>query len=479
MAPMVYFLAKFPYQEMEELHMRTLFKGGTLISGSGTKRADILVEGEKITAIERSFKECAADTTVDVSGCLLLPGFIDAHTHFALDAASITPADDFTTGSRTALRGGTTTVIDSACPDRGESLHKGLALWHQKADSKTLCDYSFHMTIRDWNASIRGELLDMFKRGISSFEMHMAGPDLMLGDRDLYWALKELRSLGGLCTIHCQNAGVIDGMIAECKAAGALGPSNYPLTHPPYLEAEAVNRLLRIGQAANCPVVILHLTNQESLNEVEQARRGGQRVYAETCPQYLLLDEQVYFDPDCSIAARYVCAPPLRAPSAQGDLWRPLRLGQIQAVSSEHCSFTLAPKELGREDFTKIPAGLPGAETRGELIYSYGVAKKRISISQMCKVLSENPAKLYGLFPRKGIFRPGSDADIVVYDPGASHVIRADDCVANADYNPYEGFVTAGGIRQVWLRGTLRVESGRILDEAPGGTFMVRGKCSL
>ena len=458
--------------------MRTLFKGGTVVSGTGTKRADLLIENEKIVESGRNLK-ADADKVVDVTGCFLFPGFIDAHTHFDLDVCNTTTADDFYTGSRAALRGGTTTVIDFACPNKGESLHYGLDLWHKKADGRTFCDYGFHMTIDDWNESIRAELPDMFAKGVSSFKMYMTYPAMMVGDRDMYWALKELKSLGGLCGVHCENAGVIDGMIAERKNSGQFSPACHPLTRPPYLEAEAVSRLLRIAQAAEAPVVIVHLTNQEALKEVQHARDRGQKVYVETCPQYLLLDDSVYFNEDYSQAARYVCAPPIRDKSQQALLWKALRRGDIQTISTDHCSFTLEQKDAGREDFTKIPGGLPGVETRGELIYSYGVAAKRISAQRMCLALSENPARMYGLFPRKGHLRPGADADIVVYDPGASHVIRADDCVANVDYNPYEGFVTAGGIRQVWLRGNLAVENGKVLDETPQGRYMARGKCSL
>ncbi len=458
--------------------MRTLFKGGTIVSAGGGRRADLAVEGEKIIAVGRSLAG-EFDRIMDVSGCLLFPGFIDAHTHFDLDVANTTTADDFFTGSRAALRGGTTTVIDFACPNKGESLHYGLDLWHQKADGRTFCDYGFHMTIDDWNESIRAELPDMFAQGISSFKMYLTYPAMMTSDKEIYFALKELRRLGGVCGFHCENAGVIDALIAERKAAGKLSPASHPLTRPAYLEAEAVSRLLRIAQAAACPVIIVHLTNEDALDEVARARKRGQSVYVETCPQYLLLDESVYFQEDYSAAARYVCAPPIRDKSQQDVLWRGLRRGTIQTISTDHCSFTLAQKDMGRSDFTKIPGGLPGVETRGELIYSFGVAKRRISLGRMCLALAENPAKLYGLFPRKGTLRPGSDADIVVYDPGASHVIQASDCAANVDYNPYEGFVTAGGIRQVWLRGALAVENGTVLDETPRGQYLARGKCSL
>ena len=327
--------------------MRTLFKGGTVVSGTGTKRADLLIENEKIVESGRNLK-ADADKVVDVTGCFLFPGFIDAHTHFDLDVCNTTTADDLYTGSRAALRGGTTTVIDFACPNKGESLHYGLDLWHKKADGRTFCDYGFHMTIDDWNESIRAELPDMFAKGISSFKMYMTYPAMMVGDRDMYWALKELKSLGGLCGVHCENAGVIDGMIAERKNSGQFSPACHPLTRPPYLEAEAVSRLLRIAQAAEAPVVIVHLTNQEALKEVQHARDRGQKVYVETCPQYLLLDDSVYFNEDYSQAARYVCAPPIRDKSQQALLWKALRRGDIQTISTDHCSFTLEQKDAGR-----------------------------------------------------------------------------------------------------------------------------------
>ena len=458
--------------------MKTLLRGGTVVSGKATRRADVLIDGEKVVQVGRALSSPGAEA-VDVSGMLLFPGFIDAHTHFDLDVAGTTTADDFTTGSRAALRGGTTTVIDFACPNKGETLAHGLELWHQKADGRTFCDYGFHMTIDDWNDGIRAEIPDMFAAGVTSFKMYLTYPAMMVGDGAVYSALKRIKAYGGICGVHCENAGVIDAMIAEKKAAGRLGPSSHPLTRPDFLEAEAVSRLLRVAQAAECPIVIVHLTNEAALAEVETARKRGQKIYVETCPQYLLLDDSVYFNPDYSMAARYVCAPPLRSKADQRRLWKALRRNEIQTVSTDHCSFTLAQKDLGREDFTKIPGGLPGVETRGELLYSAGVAQKKITLSQMARLLSENPARLYGLFPRKGVIRRGSDADIVVYDPHASHVIMAADCAANVDYNPYEGFVTSGGIHQVYLRGRRVVERGAVLPQVPEGKYLARGKNSL
>lgn len=457
--------------------MKYLFKNGTVVSGRGTRRADVLVEDEKILQVARGISDPLA-RTVDVTGKLLLPGFIDAHTHFDLDVCNTTTADDFDSGTRSAIRGGTTTVVDFACPNKGESLHYGLDLWHKKADGNCWCDYGFHMTIDDWNEDIEREIDDMYAAGISSFKMYMTYPAMMIGDEAMYKALKKLKEKGGICGVHCENSGVINALIAEKRAAGATGVASHPETRPDYLEAEAVGRLLRIAQAVDIPVVIVHLTNAAALAEVHAARRRGQKVYVETCPQYLVLDDSVYYNEDYSRAARYVCAPPLRKSADCRALWAGLRRGEIQTVSTDHCSFTLEQKEAGRGDFTRIPGGLPGVEARGELVYSFGVATRKISLAAMCRVLSENPAKLYGMFPRKGVIAPGADADIVVYDPRADHILRAEDMVSRAGYTPYEGFVTRGSIAQVWLRGRLMVEDGQVVGDRMG-QYILRGKNTL
>ena len=457
--------------------MKYLFKNGTVVSGRGTRRADVLVEDEKILQVARGISDPLA-RTVDVTGKLLLPGFIDAHTHFDLDVCSTTTADDFDSGTRSAIRGGTTTVVDFACPNKGESLHYGLDLWHKKADGNCWCDYGFHMTIDDWNEDIEREIDDMYAAGISSFKMYMTYPAMMIGDEAMYKALKKLKEKGGICGVHCENSGVINALIEEKRAAGATGVASHPETRPDYLEAEAVGRLLRIAQAVDIPVVIVHLTNAAALAEVHAARRRGQKVYVETCPQYLVLDDSVYYNEDYSRAARYVCAPPLRKSADCRALWAGLRRGEIQTVSTDHCSFTLEQKEAGRGDFTRIPGGLPGVEARGELVYSFGVATRKISLAAMCRVLSENPAKLYGMFPRKGVIAPGADADIVVYDPRADHILRAEDMVSRAGYTPYEGFVTRGSIAQVWLRGRLMVEDGQVVGDRMG-QYILRGKNTL
>ena len=457
--------------------MKVLFKGGTVVSGHGTRHADVLVDGEKITAIGRNLSSPDA-RIINVTGKLLMPGFIDAHTHFDLEVAGTVTADDFTSGSRAALRGGTTTVIDFACPNKGETLGCGLQKWRKKAEGRTCCDYSFHMTIDDWNDGIEAELDDMYAAGISSFKMYMTYPAMMLDDGTIYHVLKKLKEKGGICGVHCENSPVIDALIAEKKAAGELGVLSHPQTRPDYLEAEAVSRLLRIAQAADAPIIIVHLSTAAALHEVEAARKRGQTVYVETCPHYLLLDESQYESEDWDRAASFVCAPPLRKEGNQAALWRGLRRGEIQTVSTDHCSFTPEQKRMGKDDFTAIPGGLPGVETRGELMYTYGVTTRLISLAAMCKVLSENPARLYGLYPRKGTISVGSDADIVVYDPQGESTLHGEDLLSSAGYTPFEGFEITGNIDQVWLRGKLAAKNGGVTSEC-NGQFIPRGKNML
>lgn len=456
--------------------MKKLFKGGTIINAGGRITADILVDGEKIVKIGENLN-CDDAQTIDVSGKLLFPGFIDAHTHFDLDVCNTTTADDFYTGGKSALRGGTTMVIDFACPNKGETLQYGLDLWHKKADGKTACDYGFHMTIDDWNEGIIEELPEMFEQGISSFKMYMTYPAMMIGDEAMFKALRKMKELGGIAGVHCENAGVIDALIAEHKAEGKLAPASHPECRPSILEAEAISRLLKMAEVADVPVVIVHLSSAAGLREVEAARKRGQKVYVETCPHYLLLDDSLYSLPDFE-GAKYICAPPLRKSEDAEALWEAVKDGAVQTISTDHCSFTLRQKDAGRDDFTKIPGGMPGVETRGVLLYTYGVAKGRISAEKMVEVLSEAPAKLYGAYPRKGVLAEGSDADIVVYDPNGSTRISAADQVCNVDYAPYEGYEIAGHISQVYLRGKLSVNEGEVLEDR-GGRYISRGKSCL
>ena len=447
--------------------MKHLLKGGLVVGGSGPVRADVLIDGEQVAAVGLNLDNMAQQIT-DVTGMLLFPGFIDGHTHFDLDVCNTTTADDFYSGSRSALRGGTTTIVDFACPNKGESLRHGLDLWHQKADGKAACDYGFHMTIDDWNPDIRRELPAMFDEGISTFKMYMTYPAMMIGDRDMFSAMEALRDLGGLAGYHCENSGVIDALIAQYLSTGDTGPGAHPLSRPAAAEAEAVSRLLRLAEIAETPVIIVHLSTAAALEEVRAARRRGQTVFVETCPHYLLLQDDVYFQEDYSQAARYVCAPPIREIGNQAALLYGLANGEIQTIATDHCSFTLQQKDAGRGDFTKIPGGLPGVETRGLLAYSLLVGGHVLSVGQLAQVLAENPAKLYGMWPRKGVIAPGSDADIVVYDPKADTVITAEGQESRAGYTPFEGFQTCGSIHSVYLRGSLAVDKGVVLAGSHG-----------
>ena len=408
--------------------MKYLLKNGTVVSGSSSEQLDVLTEDEKIIKVARDIQDEEA-TVIDVTGKLLFPGFIDGHTHFDLEVAGTVTADDFETGTRAAILGGTTFVIDYASQDKGgHTLKEGLERWHQKADGKCSCDYSFHMSIVEWNDRTEQEVHDMIDAGITSFKLYMTYPAMIVNDRDLYKILKKLGQCGCFAGVHCENAGVIDALIDDAHKEGRFGPENHPLVRPDTMEAEAVHRLLVIAKEADAPVMVVHLTNQKAYEEVIAARKNGQTIYAETCPQYLLLDDSVYSKPDFQ-GAVYVCAPPIRKKEDQECLWKALADGEIQTVATDQCSFTLAQKALGKDDFTKIPGGLPGVQTRGTLLYTYGVETGKITREQMCALLSENPARLYGVYPRKGVIRPGSDADIVVLDPEEKSNFRKDPCL--------------------------------------------------
>ena len=457
--------------------MKYLLKNGTVVSGEKSEKLDVLVDGEKIVNVGKDLEAGDAEV-IDVEGKLLFPGFIDGHTHFDLEVAGTVTADDFETGTRAALLGGTTLVIDYASQDKGgHTLKEGLDKWHKKADGKCSCDYSFHMSIVEWNDETETEVQDMIDHGITSFKLYMTYPAMIVNDCDMYKILKKLGECGCFAGVHCENAGVIDALISEAKKEGRLGPENHPLVRPDTMEAEAVHRLLVIAKEANAPVMVVHLTNKKAYEEVMNARKNGQEVYAETCPQYLLLEDSVYSKPDFG-GAVYVCAPPIRKKEDQDCLWKALADEEIQTVATDQCSFTLAQKALGKDDFTKIPGGLPGVQTRGTLLYTYGVKTGKITQEQMCKVLCENPAKLYGVYPNKGAITAGSDADIVVLDPAKESVISAATHAYNTDNNPFEGFKLECGIDKVFLRGNLAVEEGKLVKEKLG-KYIARGKKQL
>lgn len=447
--------------------MKRLIKNGILVNGEKSGPGDVLLDGEKILCVAESMDDSLADEVVDVKGKLVFPGFIDVHTHFDLEVSGTVTADDFKTGTKAALAGGTTTVVDFATQNKGETLKEALANWHRKADGKSSCDYGFHMAISDWNEDVKAEIGDMMEAGVTTFKLYMTYPAMRLNDGEIYEVLKALDERGGIAGVHCENADLIDAFIREAKAKGELDADSHPRVRPAEMEAEAVHRLLVAAEKADTPVMVVHLTCEEAYREIETARERGQIVYAETCPQYLLMDDSLYAQGG-SEAAKYVISPPLRKAKDQECLWKALKEGKIQTVSTDHCSFTTKQKAMGREDFTRIPNGMPGVETRGTLMYTYGVKEGRITLEQMCALLCENPAKLYGMYPQKGCIAPGSQADLVILDPEAEDTITVKKQHYNMDYAPFEGTKIKGCIDKVYLHGNLVVDGGEILRENEG-----------
>lgn len=450
--------------------MKVLLKGGSVVSSSKTEQLDVLMEEGKILAVGKGLS--GGDKVEDVSGKLLFPGFIDAHTHFDLHVAGTVTADDFYSGTKAAIRGGTTAIVDFGTQYPGETLEEGLKNWHGKADGKCSCDYGFHMSITDWNPQVSREIDRMAEAGVTSYKLYMTY-DTQVDDKTIYEILKRLKEVNGIAGVHCENSGVIAALQEEAVREGRMGVDSHPATRPAEAEAEAVGRLLRLAQIAEAPVIIVHLTCEESLKEIRAARARGQEVYVETCPQYLLMNDRLYGLPGFA-GARYVIAPPLRKERDQEVLWKGLKEGEIQTVSTDHCSFTTEQKKLGLQDFRKIPGGMPGVETRGILMYSEGVRKGKLTLEEMCALLSENPAKLYGMYPKKGVVAPGSDGDIVVLDPEAEDVITAEDQLQNTDYAPFEGLKVKGRIDTVFLRGIKTVEHRKVVKEL-AGQYVVRG----
>lgn len=457
--------------------MRRLLKGGTIVSGKELRKMDILMDEEhgKICAVAEHIGIEAADVEeVDVSGRLLFPGFIDAHTHFDLEVSNTVTADDFEAGTKAAISGGTTMIIDFATQNRGETLTEALGNWHRKADGKSSCDYGFHMAISDWNEEVSRELDEMIANGVTSFKLYMTYDAMVLNDKCIYQVLKRLKELGGIAGVHCENMGLIEARVEEEKAQGHLDPAAHPKTRPDLAEAEAIDRLLKLAKAADAPVIVVHLSSGAGYQEIKNAREAGQEIYVETCPQYLLMDDSRYSLPEFE-GAKYVCSPPLRKGGDQTRLWNALHKNHIQTVSTDHCSFTLAQKAAGKDDFSKIPNGMPGVENRPVLMYTYGVRAERITLEQMCRLLSENPAKLYGVYPEKGCIAPGSDADIVVWNPDVNWTISVQNQQSAADYSPYEGTPVTGMAEKVYLRGRLASENGKPVEDTLG-TYVKRGK---
>ena len=448
--------------------MRTLISGGIVLSAAGSVQADVLIDGEQIAAVGTSLGP--ADQGIDAGGRYVLPGGVDVHTHMELATPNGMACDDFVTGTRAAACGGTTTIVDYAGHERGESLLAGLARWHARAAGHTHIDYAFHMMISEVNDQVLAELASLADVGVTSIKIFMAYPGVyMIDDAQIYRILREA-GLGILTAVHAENGAVIEELRREYVTAGQTGPRYHAASRPALLEGEATGRLITLAELAGAPVYIAHLSATQALAAVHAARDRGQRVYAETCPQYLFLDEGLLSGPD---GARYVCSPPLRTKTARHALWRGLQRGDLDVVATDHCPFTAAQKARGERDFTLIPNGLHGVEERLVLLYQ-GVVAGHISLARWVELSATGPARLFGLYPRKGAVVPGADADLVVFDPAAEHVLSAAAHHSAADYSVYEGMAVRGRADVVMQRGEVLVDAGGFHGRLGAGQFLRR-----
>ncbi len=461
--------------------MKTLIKNGRVVTAVDDYYGDILVDGEFISLIGKSL-DLAADKVIDAKDKLVIPGGIDAHTHMDMPFGGTTSADDFRTGTLAAAHGGTTTIIDFAIQAKGTSIVDALDTWHAKAQGKASIDYAFHMIVTDLS---KAEHLDEVKRlidreGVTSFKMFMAYPGVLLvDDATIFRAMSLAGARGGLICMHAENGVVINEIISQALAEGRTAPKFHALTRPTKAEAEGVNRSIALAEMAESPVFIVHLSCYDALKKVKEARDAGIPAFAETCPQYLFLDYS-YYEKENFEGAKYVMTPPLREKWNQEELWTGLKMNDLQLVSTDHCPFCFKEqKELGKDDFSKIPNGGPGVENRMSLIYNGGVAQGRISINRFVEITSTSAAKIFGLFPRKGTIAVGSDADIVIFDPKKKMTISAKNHHMNVDYNCYEGMEVVGVTDTVLSRGKLVIENGKYIGKAGDGQFLKRSTVQL
>ena len=454
--------------------MRTLIKGGTIVTAVDRNVGDVLVEEEKISLIGRSI-DVPADKVIDAAGKYVLPGGVDVHTHLDMPFGGTTSADDFHSGTVAAAFGGTTSIVDFAIQYKGQTLHHAWETWMKKAEGKAVIDYGFHMIMTDLNDHVEAEMDALVKQGVTSFKLFMAYRGVfMLDDASIFKALLRSGQNGATICMHAENGDVIDVLVQRALAAGHTAPKYHALTRPPRAEAEATHRAIALAEMADVPIYIVHLSAAEALDMVTEARDRGLPAYAETCPQYLFLSFDNYEEPDFG-GAKYVMSPPLRDRAKQDQLWRGLAFNDLQCVSTDHCPFCLKEqKELGRHDFSKIPNGAPGIETRMSLVYDGGVRTGRISLNRFVELTSTAPAKIFGLFPRKGTIAPGSDADIVIFDPNRTITLSARTLHMKVDYNPYEGRQVTGATDTVLSRGRLVIENGQLAARGGSGSFLKR-----
>src|SRR5436190_3240595 len=456
--------------------MKTLIKNGRVVTAVDDYHGDILIEDERVSVIGANL-QMEADLTIDARGKLVIPGGIDPHTHMELPFGGTTAADDFRTGTIAAAHGGTTSIIDFAVQYKGQSLLEGVDNWHQKAEGKCAIDYGFHLITTELEDRQIEEMYTVMDEGVTSFKLFMAYPGVFLvDDATIFRAMSAAGQRGGLICMHAENGIVINEIIKRALEKGHTAPKYHALTRPTVAEAEGVHRAIAIAEMAESPVYIVHLSCADALNQVREARDRGIPAFAETCPQYLFLSIDDYGE-DFN-GAKYVMTPPLREKWNQAELWKGLKMDDLQVISTDHCPFCMKEqKELGRDDFTKIPNGAPGVENRVPLIYNGGVVENRISLNRFVELTSTAAAKMFGLFPKKGTIAVGSDADIVIFDGKKEQTLSVTSSHMNCDYNAYEGKKIKGVVETVLSRGEVVIDAGDFKGKAGRGQFLKRGTC--
>ncbi len=457
--------------------MSILIKNGRVVTAAETYVADVFIEGEQISAIGKNLSY-QADKVIDATDKLVFPGGIDPHVHLDMPFMGTYSSDDYETGTRAALHGGTTMVIDFILQTQGDSLHNALETWQQKSQGKAISDYSYHMAVTDFNDDVAKEVAQMIEEeGISSFKTFMAYKGaLMIDDGQMVQLMKVVKKHGGIVTVHATNGDMIDSLIAKNRTLGNMSPLYHYLSQPEVTEAEASARFADMLEYTGCPGYIVHMTCEGALNAVRKATQRNQKIFVETCTQYLVLDASLY-ENDFE-GAKWVMSPPLREKKDQTALWSGINQGLVQVVGTDHCPFMWEQKKMGKDDFSKIPNGHPAIEHRMELLFSEGVNKGKISLTKYVELSSTNAAKIFGMYPRKGTIAIGSDADIVIFDPRKEHTISVETHHMNCDYSGYEGQKVTGKTETVILRGQVAIENESCLLNAGHGQFIPRGKTS-